>query len=211
MPATREKALTERDFERLLQATYRIDNDQQALEARTLILVGGRLGLRPGELTHLSSSWIDWQRQMIRIPAHDPCEKGRHSGLCGYCRQAVDKQTHTTNQSFSELSDQYWQPKTSAAARAVPFHISSRVQVALEFLDDEHGGWPYSFSTLQRRLTTALQHAPGLPSPPRRCHLTTRPASNRRLPSRRPRPRHGRPPRDVRLERPRNRPPIPQR
>jgi len=162
MPATREKALTERDFERLLQATYRIDDDKQALEARTLILVGGRLGLRPGELTHLSSSWIDWQRQMIRIPSHDSCEKGRHGGLCGYCRQAVEKQTQTSEQSFDELSEQYWQPKTTAAARAVPFHFSSRVQVALEFLDDEYGGWPYSFSTLQRRLTTALNHAPTL-------------------------------------------------
>ncbi|MFC6977344.1 tyrosine-type recombinase/integrase [Halomicroarcula sp. GCM10025709] len=48
--------------------------------------------------------------------------------------------------------------------RAVPFHFSSRVHIALEFLDEQHGGWPYSLSTLQRRLDSALKHAPDLRS-----------------------------------------------
>ncbi|QIO25023.1 tyrosine-type recombinase/integrase [Haloarcula sp. JP-L23] len=163
MPPTRDKALTERDFERLLEGTYRIDDTDASLEARATVLIGGRLGLRPGELTHLSSDWVDWQRQMIRVPDHHPCNKGRDGGLCGYCRQAVSQQSKSAAE-YTTLREQYWQPKTSTAARAVPFHFSSRVHVALEYLDDEYGGWPYSFSTLQRRLDTALDHAPKLNS-----------------------------------------------
>lgn len=163
MAPTREKALTERDFERLLVGAQRIDDPNQRLEAHTAILVGGRLGLRPGEVTHLSASWVDWQREMIQIPDHHPCRKGRNGGLCGYCRQAVDQQQHhDTAESFETLASQYWQPKTAAAARSVPFHFSSRVRVALNLLMDEHGGWPYSFSTLQRRLNRALELAPNL-------------------------------------------------
>ncbi|GGL21679.1 hypothetical protein GCM10009037_01240 [Halarchaeum grantii] len=164
MPATRERSLTERDFERLIRATYRIDDDEKALEARALVLVGGRLGLRPGEFTHLSSSWIDWQRQMIRIPSHHQCTKGRDGSLCGYCRQVIEQQVQSSDRSFAELEREYWQPKTTAGARAVPFHFSPRVHVALEFLDERHDGWPYSFSTVQRRLNTTLDHAPRLPA-----------------------------------------------
>lgn len=162
MPATRDRALTDRDFERLLEATYRLEDRREALEARAIILIGGRLGLRPGELTHLSTEWIDWQREMIRIPAHDPCEKGRNGRLCGYCRQVVQQQLDGSSMSAAELEAQYWRPKTKAGARDVPFHFSARIGTALEFLDEEHGGWPYSFSTLQRRLSMTLEAGPKL-------------------------------------------------
>ena len=162
MPPTYEKVLTEREFERLIEGTYRIDSPNKSLEARAAVLIGGRLGMRPGEVTHLDSSWIDWKRQMIRVPSHDQCTKGRNGGLCGYCRQAVQKQVDSHEQGASELRQQYWQPKTDAAARVIPFHFSSRVHVTLEYLDQEHDGWPYSFSTLQRRLSSALDRAPEL-------------------------------------------------
>ncbi|MFC7164542.1 tyrosine-type recombinase/integrase [Halospeciosus flavus] len=100
---------------------------------------------------------------MIRIPEHHPCKKGRNGGLCGYCRQAVEQQQrHGSEDTIEELTAQYWQPKTAAAARSVPFHFSSRVRVALDLLVDEYSGWPYSFSTLQRRLNRALELAPNL-------------------------------------------------
>ncbi|MCD2204531.1 site-specific integrase [Halobacterium sp. KA-6] len=165
MAPTREKALTEHDFEFLLEGARRIENSSHRFEAYAIILMAGRLGFRPGELTHFTSSWVDWQRQIITIPEHAPCQKGRDGGLCGYCRQAVTQRTnYSTGASFDELASQYWQPKTPAAARPIPFHFSSRVQTAIELLADEHDGWPYSFSTLQRRLDTALDKAPSLDS-----------------------------------------------
>lgn len=163
MEATREKALSEREFELLLEGAGRIEDSKRRLESRAAILLGGRLGLRPGETTHLTASWIDREQQMILIPRHQDCTKGRDGGICGYCRQAVkQRMNHNPNQQFENLANRYWLPKTEAASRTVPFHFSYRVRIAVELLVDEHGGWPYSFSTLQRRLETALELSPEL-------------------------------------------------
>ena len=163
MAPTREKALTEHNFELLLEGARRIDDQARRFEAYAIGLMGGRLGFRPGELTHFSSSWVDWQRQIIHVPEHAQCRKGRNDGPCGYCRQAVSQRIrHGANASFEELTARYWQPKTPAGARPIPFHFSSRVRIAVELLVEEHGGWPYSFSTMQRRLNEALDHAPSL-------------------------------------------------
>ena len=89
MEATREKALSEREFELLLEGAGRIEDPKRRPESRAAILLGGRLGLRPGETTHLTASWVDRERQMIRIPSYHDCTKGRNGGICGYCRQAV--------------------------------------------------------------------------------------------------------------------------
>lgn len=163
MVATREKALSEREFELLLEGAGRIKDPERRLESRAAILLGGRLGLRPGETTHLTGSWVDLERQMIRIPTYQDCTKGRDGGICGYCRQAVKQRLdHNPNKQFESLADRYWLPKTEAASREVPYHFSNRVRIAVELLLDEHGGWSYSFSTLQRRLETALKLSPNL-------------------------------------------------
>lgn len=163
MVATREKALSEREFELLLEGAGRIKDPERRLESRAAILLGGRLGLRPGETTHLTCSWVDLERQMIRIPTYQDCTKGRDGGICGYCRQAVKQRLdHNPDKQFESLADRYWLPKTEAASRTVPYHFSYRVRIAVELLLDEHGGWSYSFSTLQRRLETALKLSPDL-------------------------------------------------
>lgn len=163
MVVTREKALTERDFEYLLEGARRIENPADRFESHAIILISGRLGLRPGEVTHFASPWVDEQRQIIHIPEHVTCQKGQDGGACGYCRQAArQRASHSSGESAEELVSQYWQPKTDAAARPVPFHFSTRVQAAIELLVSKHGGWPYSFSTLQRRLDAALDNAPFL-------------------------------------------------
>lgn len=160
---TRERALTEREFERLLIGAGRIDDAKKQIEARAVVLIGGRLGLRPGEATHLDASWVDRRREIIRIPDSAPCEKGRGGGPCGYCKQAARQVVaHDSEKAVGDVLDEYWQPKTDAAARDVPYGFSTRLSVAIELLIDECGGWPYSFSTLQRRVEQALNHAPGL-------------------------------------------------
>ena len=159
---TREKALTERELEWLLLGAGRIEDNRQQMEAWAAILIGARLGLRAGELIHVDESWVNLRREMIHIPAHDPCTKGRDGGPCGSCKQAA-KQAATHNpESAEEILADYWRPKTDAAVRDIPFGFSQRVAVAVEWLIDEHGGWPHSFSTLQRRLDQALERAPML-------------------------------------------------
>jgi len=160
---TREKALTEREFERLLIGAMRIDDPQRSMETRAMLLIGGRMGLRPGEVTHIDASWINRRREMLSIPSYDPCDKGRNGGPCGYCKQAAKQQIdHDDGKDLEDILDGYWNPKTDAAVRDVPFGWDQRIAVAIEWLIDTHGGWPHSFSTLQRRLDTALELADGL-------------------------------------------------
>jgi len=163
MAPTREKSLSEREFELLLEGAGRIDDPTQRLESRAAILIGGRLGLRPGETTHLSASWIDQERQMIRIPEHHACTKGRDGDLCGYCRQAIEQRVrHNPDNEFNDFADLYWLPKRKQPLERSHSIFSYRVRVAIDLLITEHSGWPYSFSTLQRRLNTALDLAPQL-------------------------------------------------
>jgi len=137
---SREKALTAREFERLLIGAARIDDRAHQIEARALVLVGGRLGLRPGEITHLSAEWVDDRRDMIQIPEHDPCTNGRDGEPCGYCKQAAEQmQRHGDARDHEAILEEYWSPKTDAGARDVPFGWSQRTAVAIELLVDEHG------------------------------------------------------------------------
>ena len=84
-----EDVLNDREFALLLEACTALP-DPRGFEARFVCLVGGRLGLRAGEIAHFQTSWIDWDRQLIRIPRHEPCG-------CGYCDAKRNKRQPTTN------------------------------------------------------------------------------------------------------------------
>lgn len=99
---SREDALTDREFERLVRATYEI-KDSQALEARLALFATGKLGLRGGELAHLSEEWVDWKDRVIEIPEHDRCTKGKREGeICGYCRRRAREELETNNLTTDE-------------------------------------------------------------------------------------------------------------
>ncbi len=98
---TREDALDDREFERLIAATHQMD-DYYALQARFVILVAGRLGLRAGEIAHMREEWVDWRDKMIEIPAHEPCDKGRGGGKCGYCRQMAEQMRDVSHEGYLE-------------------------------------------------------------------------------------------------------------
>lgn len=83
---TKEDALDDLEFELLVDASYGL-KPKQDLETRFVLLVGGRLGLRRGELAHMAEEWINWRDRRIEIPAQEPCTKGRDGGICGQCRQ----------------------------------------------------------------------------------------------------------------------------
>lgn len=84
---SKELAVDDRQFELLLEGANRIPDEERSKQARFAILVGGRLGLRAGEITHLVSEWVDWRRRMIEIPRHHDCTKGKNNDTCGYCHQ----------------------------------------------------------------------------------------------------------------------------
>ena len=71
-----EEVLTDREFELLLEACSELPSSRD-FRARFIRLVAGRLGLRTGESSHLTTDWFDWDRTLLQSPHHEPC-------ACGY-------------------------------------------------------------------------------------------------------------------------------
>jgi hypothetical protein len=99
---SRDDALSAREFERLVDATYRMKSPQ-ALEARAVLFICGRLGLRSGEAAHLSASWVNWSDNTLSIPEYDPCTSGTNDGeVCGYCRRRAVDEVRARNLSIDD-------------------------------------------------------------------------------------------------------------
>ena len=157
-------ALSEREFELLLQGARSLPDDGDRIQAVTAVLVTGRLGLRTGEFAHLQESWIDWQRSMIQIPRHERCEKSRQGDVCGYCRQRAKQKVEYADEDIA-LADALrgcWSPKTAAAVRDVPFEFSVRCELALENLVNRFGEWPLSCQGVYRRVKMAAEQIDGV-------------------------------------------------
>lgn len=113
------------EFERLLEACPELPAPR-GFEARFICLLGGRLGLRGGEIAHFQSTWSDWNRKLIQIPKHEPCD-------CGYCqRQARQKAAHTDDLTPNAALHSRWHPKPVASARSIPFDLSLRIELCVE-------------------------------------------------------------------------------
>ena len=109
---THEDVLTDREFELLLEACGSLPEPKD-LQTRFVCLAAGRLGLRAGEIAHFHAEWLDWDRMLLRIPQHEPCE-------CGYCRrQATQETTHNEDLTHEEAMEARWHPKTVASARSI--------------------------------------------------------------------------------------------
>lgn len=102
---SREDALSDRQFEILVDATYRM-KDSQRLEARTALYLAGKCGLRGGEIAHLTEDWVDWSEKIIEIPEHETCTKGVNEGeICGYCRRRAIDELTTNNLTIEEAEN----------------------------------------------------------------------------------------------------------
>jgi len=76
---SKDDALSERKFKQMVAATHKLEDTYSAIELRLILFADGRLGLRAGELTHLSGVWMDWRDG--KIPSHLREKKGRDCGL----------------------------------------------------------------------------------------------------------------------------------
>jgi len=107
---SKERALSEREYERVLQAVERIDDEWYRNVTRFIVIVAGRLGLRAGEIAHMHREWVDFRAGIITIPEHEPCSKGEDGGPCGYCRSlaksVVDHAVPTSEESKLHLLEQ---------------------------------------------------------------------------------------------------------
>jgi hypothetical protein len=120
-----EDVLSDREFELLLEACSELPAPR-GFEARFICLLGGRLGLGAGEIAHFQTSWLDWNRKLIRIPQHEPYD-------CGYCRrQARQEVTHNDQLTEADALGLRWHPRTVASARSIPFDLSLRIELRIE-------------------------------------------------------------------------------
>lgn len=186
---SKESALSPREFELLLEGANRIEKKRQRREARFIILVAGRLGLRAGEITHLQADWINWRKQRIEIPRQMDCTLGADGGPCGYCHQLAEQMVETYEDidpdemsrarerfinrhlpggfsagdelTMDDVLELRWFGKTDAAARDVPFGHNPRAELAIERFFDlpDRDAWALSKSAIDRRLNKALQNA----------------------------------------------------
>lgn len=158
---SRADALDDSTFDELLAAADRL-NYPYDVEARFILIGCGRLGLRAGELCHVHTDWIDWGREMLKIPSHYPCRKS-DGEPCGYCRKRARCAVRREDAlEVEEALAQRWQPKTKAGARAVPFDFSERVRDAVAefaFCFDEY---EHSRASVNRRVDRVLDEA-GMP------------------------------------------------
>lgn len=84
-----EDGLSDREFERLLDGCKALAAPRD-FEARLICLLARRLGLRAGEITHLHSDWIDFDRDLASIPQFRDCE-------CGSCRRQATREADRTD------------------------------------------------------------------------------------------------------------------
>jgi len=157
---TKEDALSEMQFERLVESTYEMKATHD-IETRLILFVCGRLGLRRGELSHMRSDWIDWKERRICIPRHEPCTMGRDGDPCGHCRQMAEQQAahDPTDPPVDELLEQRWVPKTQMAVREVPFGFASRVEIAIQQFFDQFDEWMFTGQSVNRRLNWVAEAA----------------------------------------------------
>ena len=157
---SKRDALTNREFELLLEGARKLD-DYYSLQARFIIFMAGRLGMRKGEMTHIKQDWIDWRRNMICIPYHEPCMKARNSlDICGYCRQNAEQRLeHNPDLEMEDSKEMQWVAKTEEAARDIPFDFHPRVSLVVEEFFNQWESWPVSATAISRRVNKAVKHS----------------------------------------------------
>jgi integrase len=181
---SKESALSPREFELLLEGAERIEKDRQRIEAKFGILVAGRLGLRVGEIIHMTEDWINWRQRRIEIPRQMDCHLGRDDGPCGYCQQLaiqmVDVYDAEDPDGMSNARERFinrhlerswsagdeltlddvlqmrWFAKTEAASRDVPFSHDARTELVIERFFEDREKYGMSKSAFDRRLNKAL-------------------------------------------------------
>ena len=120
----REDALSERDLELLLRGAQSLPEPRD-FEAVLTINCAAKLGMRAGEIAHLSTDWINWHDRMLEIPHYDNCTQGAGGDVCGYCRNRARDYADTHDSSFEDALEHRWEPKTPAAERSIPFALMS--------------------------------------------------------------------------------------
>lgn len=153
-----QDAITESEFDRLVSTTKGLPAPYDE-ECEYVLLAAGRLGMRAGELCHLTPEWVNEERSRIEIPPHDPCEKGKYGEICGYCsKQAALAAQHDEDLNILDAMEQRWEPKTAHAIRAIPYDFDEQLATRFEELVGDTG-YPKSRVSVNRRVNRVAEAA----------------------------------------------------
>lgn len=151
-----ENALTRGEYNMLLEGVRELD-PLYDLVMEFVVTVTGRLGLRVGEMMHIKPDWVNWEKEWIHVPAHEPCTRGQDGGICGMCRQLAKNTADRNDISQDDAEQLYWKSKTPRSERKVPFSFDERCGRVLRDYFDEFDKMQGSQSTITRRLKTAVE------------------------------------------------------
>lgn len=98
---SREDALTEKEFVLLTEAADEL-KEPYDIQTKFILYAAGRMGMRSGEIAHISSEWVDFSQNVVRIPEHDECNKGKFGEICGYCRNRARDYISNRNKTEEE-------------------------------------------------------------------------------------------------------------
>ncbi|WP_324757014.1 hypothetical protein [Haloarcula montana] len=141
------------EFDRLLSATYLGEDDYETeLEDRFITIGSGWLTLRKGELLHFRPEWLDRNRKLILVPAHEDC-------FCEYCLERAEEYADEKDISVEEALEFCWSPKTEASVRAIYYGWCPETIIAVEQFADEVGELDMCASTINNRVDKLAERA----------------------------------------------------
>jgi len=149
-----EHAPTIKGFNKLVEAAERTD---KVYENKFLLYLAGELGFRSGEIAHIKLSWFNFDEGVIYIPPHEPCN-------CAYCSYCAKKRTKNPNLTPQEVRNIYWQPKTDAGRRVVPYKLKDDVPEVLERVIKKYGRYPRVVKTSEYNIHRLVKLAGGIQS-----------------------------------------------
>jgi integrase len=147
-----QDAIDESTFKKLQEATAELEHPFD-VEATAILVFGGRLGMRAGEIAHVSEDWVNWEREVIEVPRFHDCD-------CGYChQQAAQEAAHREDATVDETIEERWQPKTPQSARAIPFGFDPFVRAVVEGFFERFDQYEHSRASINRRVDRLLEAA----------------------------------------------------
>jgi helix-turn-helix protein len=151
---TPSMALDPSEFYSLYLGSLALPDETHRTQASVVTLLGGRLGLRPGEIQHLHEGWIDWDRGELCIPDRDPC-------ACELCWQtARTAQRAGDGRRLNEIiTETMW--TSPGGGRTIPFAWSNRLTAALAIVCEEEY-LDITVESIAQLITASAELAQGL-------------------------------------------------
>lgn len=157
---SKEDAPTDREYRALLRGAQDGVKEEFQLECTFAIRMMGELGMRAGELAHISEGWVDFEQCKIRIPEHDPCESGKEGAICGYCHKRAGSRVEHSDLSFEEALEERWEPKLEASARTLPYSWNKDIIETVERFFNQYERWPTARVGTNRRVDRVAEATP---------------------------------------------------